>query len=309
MRAGDGDRSLMMQPAVSLAYGHRYVVALRGVVDGSGETIPASPAFAALRDGTDSDEPSVDERRGLYADIFARLDEVGVERETLQLAWDFTVASREETNGRLVHMRDVALEQAGDAGPTYEILSVDEDVSADIFRRIEGEIEVPLFLDIPGPGGLMTVDDDGQPEQNGTARYPVHDPGARTRRRPSPRRRSRLATALFGSRDQAESSTFGSYANAGEPDHHRSGLDRDVVRGPGDRRPHPLAGQPGRPQGAARPPPAGPPQLPACHPHDERRASSTTRRSNSTARPCSTRTRPTTTGGARAGSWAPATWR
>ena len=65
-----------------------------------------------------------------------------------------------------------ALELAGDAGPAYTITSVDEDFSVDTFRRIQGEIEVPLFLDVPGPGGVMTVDENDVPQQNGTTTYP-----------------------------------------------------------------------------------------------------------------------------------------
>lgn len=31
---------------------------------------------------------------------------------------------------------------------------------------------MPLFLDIPGTGGVMMLDEDGVPQQNGTATYP-----------------------------------------------------------------------------------------------------------------------------------------
>ncbi len=210
---GDGDRSLMIQPAASLAYGHRYIVAVRRVVDADGNAIAPSPAFAALRDGTASDEPSVEERRGLYGDIFARLAEVGVARDDLQLAWDFTVSSREHTNGRALHMRDVAIESVGDVGPSYEITGVDEGFSPEIFRRIRGEIEVPLFLDDPGPGGVMTVDEDDVPQQNGTATYPftILVPYS-AQNAPAPA--VAFGHGLFGERSQVESEEFQAFANA-----------------------------------------------------------------------------------------------
>jgi hypothetical protein len=209
---GDGDRSLMIQPAASFAYGHRYIVAVRGVVDEGGNAIAPSPAFAALRDGTASDEPSVEERRALYGDIFARLDEAGIPRDDLQLAWDFTVSSREHTNGRAVHMRDVAIEQVGDAGPSYEITDVDEDWSPEIFRRIRGTIEVPLFLDIPGTGGVMMLDEDGVPQQNGTASYPftILVPYS-AQNAPAPG--VAFGHGLFGDRSQVESGEFQAFAN------------------------------------------------------------------------------------------------
>ena len=208
---GDGDRSLMIQPAASLTYGHRYIVALRGVVDADGGPIPASPAFAALRDGTASEDPSVEQRRELYGDIFARLDQAGIPRDDLQLAWDFTVSSREHTNGRMLHMRDTALQLAGDDGPIYEILSVDEDYSPNIFRRIQGEIEVPLFLDMPGPGGVMEIDADDVPVQNGTARYPftILVPYA-AQAEPAPG--LLFGHGLFGSRDSAQAPEFQQFA-------------------------------------------------------------------------------------------------
>lgn len=212
IHADDADRALMLQPAASLAYEHRYIVAVRRVVDAAGELVPASPAFAALRDGTASDEPSVDERRELYGDIFARLEEVGVARDELQLAWDFTVSSRQHTNGRALHMRDVALERVGDVGPNYTITSVDEDYSTEIYRRIRGEIEVPLFLDIPGPGGVATVDADDLPIQNGTATYPftIMVPYS-VQGAPGPS--VAFGHGLFGSRSQVESSAFQVFAN------------------------------------------------------------------------------------------------
>ncbi|MCR9166333.1 MAG: hypothetical protein ACE37F_23805 [Nannocystaceae bacterium] len=206
------EASLMIQPAVTLEYTHRYIVAVRGMVDEGGSVVAASEAFAALRDGTPSDDAAVEDRRPLYIDIFAQLQDAGVAREDLQLAWDFTVASREDTNGRVLAMRDAALEAVGD-GPTYEILSVDEDVSESIFRRIEGEIEVPLFLDDPGPGGVLTLDGDGVPVANATARYgftamvPYSAQDA-----PAPG--VLFGHGLFGSRSQVEASAFGELSNA-----------------------------------------------------------------------------------------------
>lgn len=212
VHADDGDRALMIQPAASLAYEHRYIVAVRRVVDADGVPVPSSPAFAALRDGTASDEPSVEDRRALYGDIFARLAEVDVAREDLQLAWDFTVSSREHTNGRALHMRDVALEMVGDAGPNYTITSVDEDYSADIYRRIRGEIEVPLFLDDPGPGGVATVDADDVPQRNGMATYPftILVPYS-AQGEPAPS--VAFGHGLFGSQSQVQAPAFQAFAN------------------------------------------------------------------------------------------------
>src|SRR3954469_23479284 len=51
---GSVQQDLMIHPAENLADGHRYIVALRHLVDDNGKTVPAPPAFAAYRDGTTS---------------------------------------------------------------------------------------------------------------------------------------------------------------------------------------------------------------------------------------------------------------
>lgn len=213
IHAPPGEASLMIQPAVTLDYTHRYIVGVHGLVDDAGSAVAASDAFVALRDEVGTDDESVESRRPLYIDIFAQLEDAGVPRDELQLAWDFTVASREDTNGRVLSMRDAALEAVGD-GPTYEILSVDDDVSASIFRRIRGEIEVPLFLDDPGPGGVLVLGEDGLPEQNGTARYgfTMMVPYS-AQANPAPG--VLFGHGLFGDQSQVEASAFGELSNAG----------------------------------------------------------------------------------------------
>ncbi|MFV8754933.1 hypothetical protein ACNOYE_30665 [Nannocystaceae bacterium ST9] len=169
-------RAFMIKPVVGLEPDRRYIVAIRGVVDGSGTAIAASEAFAALRDDLASDEPSVEARRPLYADIFARLEDAGVARADLQLAWDFTTASTVDTTGRLIHMRDEGLALLGEGpgdGPDYEITSVEMDPAPGVAMRLEILMTVPLYLDDPGPGGNMLFGPDGLPEPSGTAQYPV----------------------------------------------------------------------------------------------------------------------------------------
>jgi hypothetical protein len=169
--AKDGDRAFIINPMVRLDDAKRYIVAIRHVVDKDDKAIEPSPAFLALRDGTKSDEPSVDARRALYKEIFAKLDTAGVPSKDLQLAWDFTTASRENNTRWLVHMRDDALATVGQDGPEYTVTDVMDDPNPMIRRRIFGTMKVPLYLDKPGPGGKLVFGDDGMPKQNGTADY------------------------------------------------------------------------------------------------------------------------------------------
>lgn len=163
-------RALMIRPVVRLADGRRYIVALRDVVDAGGTRLDPSPAFRALRDGEDFDDPSIEARRGLYADIFARLAGAGVAREDLQLAWDFTTASRENNTAALLKMRDEALALVGEGGPNYMITRIDSaHPDPHVALYVEGKLEVPLYLDAPGPGAHLVTGADGLPQQSGTA--------------------------------------------------------------------------------------------------------------------------------------------
>ncbi|MRG91617.1 hypothetical protein [Polyangium spumosum] len=179
----DEERAFLVRPVVRLADARRYIVAIRNVVDAEGNTIAPSPAFQALRDGKASCEPSVEARRALYDDIFARLEKAGISRESLQIAWDFTTASRENNTAALVAMRDDALMKVGAEGPEYTLTSTEEFTEAEnprIWRRLVGLMKVPLYLEAAGPGSAMSRGEDGLPRQNGFAEYEfvVHVPHA-----------------------------------------------------------------------------------------------------------------------------------
>ncbi|WAS91997.1 hypothetical protein [Nannocystis punicea] len=168
----DERRAFMLRPVVRLADDRRYIAAIRGVVDVDGDVLPPSPAFKALRDVEAFDDPSISARRGLYADIFTRLEDAGVARDDLQLAWDFTTASRENNTAGLLKMRDEALALVGDDGPAYTLTLVDaEHPDPHVGLYVEGTMTVPLYLDQPGPGAHLVLGDDGLPSQNGAAEF------------------------------------------------------------------------------------------------------------------------------------------
>jgi len=170
----DDDRAFMIRPVVRLKDATRYIVAIRRVVDAEGRRLQPTPVFKALRDGERLDsEPSVGRRRELYADIFDKLDGAGISKADLQVAWDYTTASRENNTRWLVHMRDDALKTVGEEGPEYTITGVDLDPNEHIWKRIHANFKVPLYLDKAEPGGRLVFGEDGLPKQNGWAEFPI----------------------------------------------------------------------------------------------------------------------------------------
>ena len=124
----------MIWPARQLAFNRRYIVAVRGLVTANGLAVPPSAAFRALRDGEPSDDPAIENRRALFADIFAVLAAAGIAQPSLQLAWDFSTASLEATTGWLVAMRDDAAARIPPGGPEYRINAVVDDYNPQYAR-------------------------------------------------------------------------------------------------------------------------------------------------------------------------------
>ncbi len=166
-------RSTMIRPVVRLRDDARYIVAFRNLLNEDEETIEPSPAFAALRDGMSSDEPSVEARRDLYEDIFAKLEAAGWNRSEVQIAWDFNTASDANNTQWLVHMRDTAFQIIEDEGGfeyTLDSVETSEDPGAidptNIAFRIFGTFRAPNFMTADAPGSFLVFGEDGFPMVN-----------------------------------------------------------------------------------------------------------------------------------------------
>jgi len=180
-------RVLMLRPAERLKDATRYIVALRNVDDVNGVVIEPSPVFRALRAGKLLSEGSAQEkwtvyaRQGLYQEIFAALESAGVDRKELQLAWDYTTASKQNITRHIVEMRDKALAVVGDAGPSFTVKEVEElSDHPELLRRIHLVMTVPLYLtsaavkyDKDQPMDRLSLSASGEVVQNGTMAWDV----------------------------------------------------------------------------------------------------------------------------------------
>jgi hypothetical protein len=148
----DGDRSLIIHPAVSLPNGHHFAVALRGLVTTAGTPVEPGPVFTAYRDRLATGLDAVEDRRDEMEEMFDHLATAGVGRDDLQLAWTFTTASVDDLTGRMLHIRDETLAELADAAPPFVIDDVDDDAGVDtIGRVVTGTFTVPNWL--TGDGG------------------------------------------------------------------------------------------------------------------------------------------------------------
>jgi protocatechuate 3,4-dioxygenase beta subunit len=161
--------TLAIHPTTALPEGHRIVVAVRGLVTGSGDPIAPTDAFRAFRDRLETDVPEVEIRRSSMERLLGELGDAGVARDDLIVAWDFTVASTEALSSRLLAMRDDAFARLGGDAPAFTLTSNTPSTRAGIAREVIGTYEVPMYLSGTGqPGSELVLDAEGRPVHTGT---------------------------------------------------------------------------------------------------------------------------------------------
>src|SRR5438128_5240265 len=143
----EANRAVIIHPSVNLAEATRYIVALRRMKDSGGTLIPPPADFLAYRDGTPTSDPGKEARRSHMEALFTTLAAAGVDRSDLYLAWDFTVASERNLTERLLFVRDDGFMRLGTSAPSFTVTMVENDVDANIFRRVTGTYMVERYVD------------------------------------------------------------------------------------------------------------------------------------------------------------------
>ena len=178
-RSADEPLPLLLRPAMPFEWSTTYVVGLQGLVDMQGETIAAPAAFAALRDGIDAADPDVARQRAHYEEVvFPALEAQGMAREELQMAWSFQTASRQNTLGDMLALREDAFQWLADSaqGPEYVLDDLQEgDCSkpdVHIARHIEGRVSFPYFTTSDDVATYLSRDELGRPQIEGLKEVP-----------------------------------------------------------------------------------------------------------------------------------------
>jgi hypothetical protein len=169
------EQLLMLRPIDRLEWGTRYVVGIQGLEKTSGGAVDVSTNFRAVRDGTLTQDGDVERRRDHYDDqIFPFLTADGLDKSDLQLAWDFTTASRDSSLGDMLWIRDDALAFI-ETGLEYAIDEVENGdcETSNSGRVVKGRIvDFPLYRTEDAGGRGLARDADGNPMRNGTTDVP-----------------------------------------------------------------------------------------------------------------------------------------
>ena len=155
--AGSPDgQALIIRPANNFMEGERYIAVIRNTRNSSGELLAPGALFKAYRDMLPTGEAVYEQRRPAMEAMFNELAEHGVERETLMLAWDFTIASQQSLTRRLLSIRDDAFARLDGGAPRFTINEVGPEIQGSVreglSRGITGTFEVPNYLGQVGGG-------------------------------------------------------------------------------------------------------------------------------------------------------------
>lgn len=160
------DRPLIIRPLVRLRPGARHLVAIRKAVRAAdGSALPVPPGFQSILAGAPLDHPRMDRLAAPYADIFAALEDAGVPRDDLVLAWDFVTASDDYLTADLLHMRAGALAAMGEDGAGLSFTAEAEDLDSPLVDQfLVGTMQAPGFLSSgEDDDSILARDADGLP--------------------------------------------------------------------------------------------------------------------------------------------------
>ena len=202
-------RALIIRPLARLHTSAHYVVAIRKSVKAAdGSDLPIPPAFAAALKGDGFDHPRFSKER--YTAIFAALEQAGVPKSDLVLAWDFHTASDQFLRSDLMTMRDAAIPAMGANGSNLTFNAVPQPARAGLYKSYVGTFKSPNFLtNDEADDSKMRRGANGMPEMSGLrdARFAALVPECVTTM-PLPRPTIVFGHGLFGSAEEYLNDNF-----------------------------------------------------------------------------------------------------
>ena len=182
----DDQRVLLVRPMRGLGFGTHVGVAVGdSLLATDGGPVPSPAAFASIRDGRKDDAVS-QPVRDHYDALLGQLEEHGLDREQLVLAWDFRTATRDNLLAPFDRVVS-SMRQELPLDPTFQpdvvLTSVDDadlgdDVVDGLWRDARGSIQLTHWLwdedgapdatDDDHDGGWFQLDEEGLPVARAT---------------------------------------------------------------------------------------------------------------------------------------------
>ncbi|MBI5528267.1 MAG: hypothetical protein HY897_18190 [Deltaproteobacteria bacterium] len=153
-------RTMMIRPQAALAWNRRHAVVVTDAAkDADGLPLPRARAMEALVLGRETDNAQIETLRPDYEALFAFLEENGVTRASVVLAWEFHTMSREFSEAPLRALVEEGRKRIGTTfaftrscettdPDTAAAAECGEDLSLNehVWRRLEGKFSVPTFV-------------------------------------------------------------------------------------------------------------------------------------------------------------------
>ena len=173
-RATDSlEQALIVRPIVGLDPETRYIVVMQGLRGEDGLLVSAPEGFRRIRDAGVGRDPVLSPLALRYErEIFPVLQSLGVVRKGIQLAWDFTTASRASITDDILRARELVLEALEATPPTVEILGYEDEDEGQAWRTVSGIITGPSVIESAEPGAALLRDEQGRVRLGGTVSFP-----------------------------------------------------------------------------------------------------------------------------------------
>jgi hypothetical protein len=168
----DGENcALLIRPLQAMAFAtpHAFVLtdALR---QADGGPVEAPAGFASLRDGAPA--TGLTDQAGRYEDLFERLEDLGLAREHLVLAWEVVTGSEAEVHAPLeavLAATTAAVPPEAESTPVTAVrhaydTDLGDPLNEHAWRVVEGTVSLPTFLD---EEGAFDLGGDGLPLPQG----------------------------------------------------------------------------------------------------------------------------------------------
>lgn len=210
----DAKRALIIRPLVRLHNATRYIVAVRGLLDHSGEPVPTPMGFSLIRDGGAEGAGLGALAERYEAEIFPTLATFGVPRAGLQLAWDFTTESQQSRTTDMLAVRSDLMAKLAISPPP---VAIDEVIEAgDGFSEVHGHMTVPLYLESVDGLAPLHRDASGTVAANGETEVPflMLIPPSVLAGEPRSGRLVQFNHGFFGERDELLNGRMRAFAEA-----------------------------------------------------------------------------------------------